>query len=404
MALAQLISPTLESSIERRAMLAILAAAAVLRFAMAPVVASKIGYLPDVLSYRALAADLLAGRGFENTLAMPGYPVLLMLVGAREFGQLIVDVACSLVSVWCVGRISREITADPLSGLLAAALWAGYPFSIFYAVVGLTETFFVMLILLGFLAYQTKHFTWGSLAMVAGILTRPAVEPLTPILLIAFALVVHRLTITQTLKQLAILTAIYVVLMAPWWWHNYQAYGQFVRLNLAGGIVLYSGNYLGNHDGGGVDFSIDVPGYYDIKDLVERDRVLRDAAMRFIADHPLRFVELAGLKFLRLWRPWPHAAEYSGALVAVACAASYLPLLALAIFGTIWSVRRNPRPLVPIVFFIGYLTSVHMVTIGSLRYRFPMEPFLAILAAAPAAGIVRWVFQPRTVASSSMSS
>jgi hypothetical protein len=39
--------------------------------------------------------------------------------------------------------------------------------------------------------------------------------------------------------------------------------------------------------------------------------------------------------------------------------------------------------------FIAYTTAIHMVTIGSLRYRFPMEPFLAILAALPLAWIVR---------------
>ncbi len=46
---------------------------------------------------------------------------------------------------------------------------------------------------------------------------------------------------------------VYAALMAPWWAYNYARYGQFVRLNLAGGMVLYTGNNPLNISGGGVD-------------------------------------------------------------------------------------------------------------------------------------------------------
>jgi len=38
------------------------------------------------------------------------------------------------------------------------------------------------------------------------------------------------------------------------------------------------------------------------------------------------------------------------------------------------------KRLTPIFALFGYLTLVHMVTIGSIRYRFPLEPFLIIFA------------------------
>jgi 4-amino-4-deoxy-L-arabinose transferase-like glycosyltransferase len=397
--LADLTGVAMDPRLERRAMLAILALAALLRLVMIPVVFAQLGYLPDILSFRSAAADLWAGRGITNDYLMPGYPVLVLLSGGVT-GQLATDLALSLLSVWCVGRIAREIAGDAWCGLLAALLWAVYPFSIFYSIVGLSENFYVALVLLGFLAYQRARFFWGSVAMVAAIMTRPAIEILVPILIISFALPVHRLRLSQALKHLAIFAAIYVVSMSPWWWHNYNKYGQFVRLNLAGGIVLYSGNYPGNRDGGGVEFSIDVPGYHDIKDPVARDRVLRAEAVRHILDDPRRFLELAQLKFLRLWRPWPYASDYSSPLLTVVSAASYLPLLVLAIAGVILGARRYGRQLVPIALFIGYTTAVHMITIGSLRYRFPMEPFLAVLAAPPLARIARRVVRPWASAAS----
>jgi hypothetical protein len=46
------------------------------------------------------------------------------------------------------------------------------------------------------------------------------------------------------------------------------------------------------------------------------------------------------------------------------------------------------RPLLPIVLFAAYLTAVHMITIGSIRYRFPLEPFLIVLGSFTIARLI----------------
>lgn len=396
---SSLLASPLDPALERRGLVVVLALAALLRIGLAPVITARLGYLPDVLTYRTAAGQLLALKPLADPWLMPGYPLLVALSGGGGIGQLLADTAVALIGIWCVARIARDLTGNALSGLLAALLWAIYPFAIFYTVVGLSENLFVTLFLLGFLAYQRGNFTWGSVAMVAAILTRPAVEIFTPILIVAFALIVHRLTVRQTFKHLGVFVVVYTVLMAPWWWHNYEKYGQFVRLNLASGMVLYSGNNP-NSDGGGVDVKIAVPGYYDTSDPVKRDRLLRDAAARNIVENPGRFLELAVVKFTRLWRPWPYAREYSSFFISAVSAAAYLPVLVLAIAGGVMGLRRRDLKLVPIVLFIGFLTAVHMATIGSLRYRFPMEPFLVILAASPLASIVRRLVGPWATKSS----
>ena len=398
--LSSIIASPLDPAVERRALAAILALAAVLRLALTPVIAARIGVFPDVLSYRKAAAQLLSFTPLSDPWLMPGYPILVALSGGGGLGQLLADIAVSLVGVWCVARIAQILADDALAGLLAALVWAVYPFAIFYTVVGLTENLFVTLFLLGFLGYLRGRFAWGSLAMVAAILTRPSTEILTPILIVVFALAVHRLSVRQTLKHLGIFAVIYVMLMAPWWWHNYQRYGEFVRLDLAAGRVLYSGNNPANTNGGGVNMKVTVPGYHATKDPVVRDRILRRAAVRYIVNHPRRFLELAVLKFERLWRPWPYAEEFSSFFIAVVSAAAYLPVLVLAFAGAIAALRRRDAKLLPIVLFIGYLTAVHMITIGSLRYRFPMEPFLAILAGLPLAWIARRLFGARSAGNS----
>jgi hypothetical protein len=42
-----------------------------------------------------------------------------------------------------------------------------------------------------------------------------------------------------------------------------------------------------------------------------------------------------------------------------------------------------------LLFGIGY-TAVHMILVGTIRYRLPLEPFLIILAGAGASYLVRY--------------
>jgi hypothetical protein len=70
-----------------------------------------------------------------------------------------------------------------------------------------------------------------------------------------------------------------------------------------------------------------------------------------------------------------------------------LPVLVLALVyvvtcGPIMFIR-----IAPIGVFIGYLTLVHMIFVGSIRYRLPIEPFLIALASLSFSKIVdvfRW--------------
>ena len=51
---------------------------------------------------------------------------------------------------------------------------------------------------------------------------------------------------------------------------------------------------------------------------------------------------------------------------------------------------RQWRLLAPFYVVIGYFTFVHVVTIASLRYRFPIEPLLIVLAADPIAALIAY--------------
>ena len=148
-----------------------------------------------------------------------------------------------------------------------------------------------------------------------GFASATTITLLAPLLVLAFALLVQGGGWRFGFLRVAQYVAIYLVVMAPWWAHQYAKYDTFVRLNLGDGIVLYAGNNPANRTGGGVGFGegdgvgiTDTnPSHpaYRIKDPIARNRALKAAAISFIRENPRRFVELAGIKFVRFWRLWP---------------------------------------------------------------------------------------------------
>jgi 4-amino-4-deoxy-L-arabinose transferase-like glycosyltransferase len=331
----------------------------------------------------------LATTGFMSSpIYMPLYPLWTWIWGGA-WGVKFGDILVSTATIWLVWRLADILVGDRLVALAAAVITAFYPFFLFFAVSGLTETLFTFLLLAAFLCFYRGRFLGGSTILVLTVLVRPAIDFLAPVLIAAFALAVHRSSIRQTAYRVGQYACVYLVLMTPWWVDNYLNYGTFVRLDLGAGIVMYSGNNPLNTSGGGVagamktsDF--DASEFKSITDPVQRNAALEKAALDFIQRDPGRFIQLAGVKFLRFWRLWPYAGEYESPWIIAASVLSYGVLLAFSIVYLARQGRQNIRLLSPILLLALYLTLVNMVTIGSIRYRFPLEPFIVILGAAGA--------------------
>jgi hypothetical protein len=238
-------------------------------------------------------------------------------------------------------------------------------------------------------------------ALVASILVRPSLDFLAPVLIVLFALAVHRAGWRAAALKLGQYALIYLVLVAPWWLHNEIKYGRFVRLSLGDGIVMYLGNNPANKTGGGVcnerycDHDGKHPAW-QIRDPIEKNRALFQAGVDYILAEPGHFVAMAGVKFLRFWRLWPYDEGYRTPLIIALSLLSYAPVLLLA---GIFVVRRGAsdgRRLSPILLYVAFLTAVHVITIASVRYRLPLEPFLIVLAMAALADLALRV--PRAAA------
>jgi hypothetical protein len=371
--------------------IALFVIAVVVRIAAAMIVGDHTSLLPDSLAYRSAAESLLRTGLVGDPFRMPLYPVLIALTGGGK-GQLAADILIAACSVLLIYALALKLFADRWAAAFAGLGAAFYPPLVYFSVVGLSETVFLTLVLAAFYAWYRGRFVLGAVAAVLAILTRPAFDIAAPLFIVYFTIVIHRRSVGAAARNLLVYAAIYLALMTPWWIHNYQSYGSFVRLNLALGMVLYAGNNPMNTGGGGnVGEDYDVKQFQHIRDPVARDRALRDAAIKFMLENPRRVVELAALKFVRIWRLWPHHQAYSNWAYTLGLIGSFAPVCLFALVYLLGIGRRELVLISPLLLFIGYYTAVHMLLLGTIRFRLPFEPYLLIFAAMGLVSLLRRV-------------
>jgi hypothetical protein len=111
---------------------------------------------------------------------------------------------------------------------------------------------------------------------------------------------------------------------------------------------------------------------------------MRDAALAWAAGHPADVLRLAGVKFQRMWNVWPNESAFRDWRFRVVVMAGYLPILVGAAAG-LWRYGRRGWPFVLCVLPAVYFTGLHVVFVGSIRYRQPAMLPLIVLAAGLAA-------------------
>jgi hypothetical protein len=113
---------------------------------------------------------------------------------------------------------------------------------------------------------------------------------------------------------------------------------------------------------------------------VEVDQAYRRRAWQFAIDEPGRVVQLAVAKLWRFWKPWPNAAQFRQWWGIALTSLFFVPLVALALWGMRspnvdrWSLLLTIGPVL-------YFSVIHMIFVGSLRYRLPVEYPLSVLSA-----------------------
>ncbi len=383
----------------------------------------------DSDGYFTLGRAIAEGRPYEYgpnhapIFRTPGYPLLLApvfwlagshaVLTARLENALLGTLAVAGVW-WLAGQLFGARGA-----LLAGALAAVYPESIAASAMVLSDTPFCVLMLLQFGVWTAAwkvgeakrilpFFQAILLALAAGLaggaatLVRPSWLLFTPLAAMAGVLLGGRAAtgvMNPRWRHLAIGTAMLLAMalvMMPWWQRSRRLTSHFVPTTLQVGASLYDG------------LSKDATGASDMKPVAEFERScleaqpaeddespaeveyrlderLKDRALGWLGTQPAAALRLAGIKFLRTWNVWPNEASFSAWPVRLAVALTYLPLLILGLVGSVRTLRYG-WPYWLCWFPAVYFSALHVVFVGSIRYRLPAMLGLIVLAAGVATG------------------
>lgn len=374
---------------------------------------------PDSHRYFTVARNIAAGLGPIDSPTIragtdPVYPGLLSVgvwFGLTANEQLmrwaqLINTAASVVSIIVIASLARKLFNERVA-LFSAAIFALDPITLFFNALALTETLYIMLLLLGItrLIPERKHrvdptsigvgqWAWGidhresvsasltaagssSGAFALSILTRSSGLFLPLFLVAPF----WRCFAPATRRGVAIF--VFTGLLAGFlftlpMWGSIKTRSILPARSGAGASLMEA---LGPWADGapGMD-RIVYPPFPPNANEYERDRICRDAAIDWAKQNPGRVLSLAWTKFCRTWSITINASDYSSTAYKLVGWLTVAPVFALAIGGIVM-LRRNAATLALLLAPAAYFTILHMVFVGSVRYRMPAMPFVFILAA-----------------------
>jgi len=384
----------------------------------------------DQLSYDMLAQRVLEGHGF--TVAEAWWPAtrageptahwsylytLYLVVVYGLFGhhpliaRLIQAILAGILMPWLGYRLGCRHFNGRV-GLVSAALIALYAYFIYYAVMLMTESFYIITILWTLdLASRlgqspapepsarntaprterqlVKPIVGLGLALTATVLLRQLFLLFIPILFAWLLWRSYRYSARPIGHMVGIIvgtTAILILSVVPWTLRNYRVFDDFVLLNTNAGFAFY----WGNHPIHGYNFiSIlpsNGPSYLDLipPELLELneaslDRALLKRGLAFVLADPGRYVILSISRTKDYFKFWP--STDSSLISTLLRFFSFGVLWPFMLYGFLANLRSSfsTATLILYLFVITY-TAIHLLSWALIRYRLPVDAVLLIFA------------------------
>lgn len=344
--------------------------------------------------------DCPVGPAVRRADRMPGYPLVLAglrrLFGEDEISLIMLQSAVGAAAAWLAWLLGREVFS-PLAGLLAAAAVALAPWQIYFASVALTECWSAALlpavVLCAVKAVKQRQRRWAftaGLACAGLVYFHPGFLGLPVAMLILAVAAPGR---RQWILYWSLAMSTFVAGMGPWQLRNVGVFGRAVPTTTRLGVTLYDGLRPGADGSSDMSFEEADARAGETRGLSELayDGHYRGKSWQAVCSDPPRVLRLAAAKFRRLWSPVPNAEEGRAVTYRWASILAYVPMVAGALLATVVLLRR-PAVLLLLLVPVVWVTMVHLVMVGSVRYRVPIEPLLWVMAAAS----VAWVVQGET--------
>ncbi|MBD2868015.1 ArnT family glycosyltransferase [Paenibacillus arenilitoris] len=337
----------------------------------------------------------------SSAFIMPGMPLVLsglMLLFGQDGDAVtafrIVQSALQACSVYLIFAIANRLFGSR-AALIAAAASALYLPDYFSAGVILSETIFrtiVMLLILASLAAlksgRTKHYAMAAALVGLACYFKPQAALFPGVLFLLW--LAQRTDWRLILKRTAVVAAVLIVMLSPWWVRNYMAFDAFIPFTKSAGSPLLLGALI--HDEAPPRPFFDAhPEYEGGKDslFAGSDDDMAETAKKIMSfgfrEQPLTYLKwytvdkVAGLYAGPFY--WKTVFGVSGTGVAI----YHIIMMALGAAGIALmlmkpAMRRSaPHRLMLLV--LAYFTVIYLPFITFNRYGYP-NVFLLFLTAA----------------------
>lgn len=351
----------------------------------------------DEVSYYSIAENLyeknvFVDRGQLSSEREPMYPLFVAFI----FGLFGKNAAVVYIVQGAVGAILcifiyllAEGTGGRSAALVSWVLASTYLIFIKSETLFLTELSFTFLLILSLYAIKSawdseKKFCslyLGFFTLGLATLTRPVAFFLAFIIAIAYAVSKREPARMKRIKIASIACLVFLAVLSPWVIRNYIVHDEFVFFTTNFGKVLYAGLKPAEKNIYGVWGDDEA---FKNGELIKESRqsgYFINESLKFILANPKEVMRLTALKAAYFWSVFDWEIMRNGRLNF-----QYLFMLPFAFLGIFLLLRNKADPatygsgrfflLMPLCYFFA----MSLVTYGSPRFRFPVEPFLIILA------------------------
>lgn len=370
----------------------IVAAALLVRLAVAYRLGITSPLDSDEIVYGKAAASLVSGHGFmingvTTAKCLPGWPLFLACAYAL-FGVHPVVGRTLTCLLGALATLPLGLAAHRAGGRMAALLAAGaaalYPPMVFYSSQALTETptifWLAIAIWLLFEGRARGHrglFLAAGLAFGLGSLTRGAVVAFAGAACLALFAVPRR-DWPGALGRSALIVGGAALVVMPWIIRNTVVFGR-ATVSTQSQTQLWQGAHPGASGLNRIDWPRTKEKFAELRGLGEvamSDAMGREAKA-FIREHPGEFVRLGFIKAWELWKPWSPNVSFVENL-AYALDATPLAIVGIA---AAFSRRRTRYDQVFLLAGLALFTLMHMIYTAIVRYRVAADAILIVYAA-----------------------
>ncbi len=309
------------------------------------------------------------------------------VIGPNPMAVRLIGVGLGVLHVYLVYRLALRLL-DRDRAMLAGWIAAGYAYLIFYNVMIVTETPYMVglttsLLLTYQLLARDDARLWAAWGAVIGMtaLFRSLILFAAPVL--ALWVIVNRRS-RRAVLYAALAAAIIAVMFLPSIVRNYGLWGRLMLLDSKSGHVFWSANHVIHRDNYCEGCAAPLPPKIeddlknrDYNEAAFNDFFMQEAISGILAD-PGFFLSLCAARFMELFKFWPTAD--SDTLNSLARVLSFGLILPFALIGLARSLRRW-REWTPLYVMIGVNVGVYVVTWAMPRYRVPLDGLFIIMAA-----------------------